>query len=58
MAPLKVRQEELPILIGKLSELIDFDKDLPLNVFVGGGFVYWFLKGRFCPFLIFFKALC
>jgi len=51
MTVLKVEQVELSCFLGKLSGFIDFDKDLPMNVFTGGDFSYWFFER---PLLCFF----
>lgn len=55
MAVLKVSPIELSCLLEKLSEVIDFNKDLPSNVFVGDGLVFWFFER---PLLCFFDLFC
>ncbi|WP_246888699.1 hypothetical protein [Pseudomonas chlororaphis] len=52
MTILKVEHKELVFLLDRLSAVIDFNKDLPMNVFVGGGFLFWFFER---PLLCFFE---
>ena len=52
MAVLKVEDKDLNSFLDKLSGVINFNKDLPLNVFVGGGFLFWFFER---PLLCFFE---
>ena len=51
MAVLKVNSVELSCLFHKLSRFVDFNKDLPLNVFIGGGFVFWFFERPLLSFI-------
>ncbi|MFI8481871.1 hypothetical protein ACIGCM_15010 [Pseudomonas sp. NPDC078700] len=55
MAVLKVSPDELSCLLSKLSGVLDFNKDLPLNVFVDGDFLFWFFER---PILSFFDVIC
>ncbi|MGN8276594.1 hypothetical protein [Pseudomonas sp. SMN5] len=52
MAVLKVEDEDLNCFLDRLSRVINFNKDLPMNVFVGGGFLFWFFER---PLLCFFE---
>lgn len=52
MTILKVEHGELVSLLDRLSGVIDFNKDLPMNVFVGDGFLFWFFER---PLLCFFE---
>lgn len=36
----KIENEEMVLLLDRLSGVIGFNKDLPMNVFVGGGFLF------------------
>jgi len=44
MAVLKMEPVELTRLLDKLSGVIDFHKDLPSNVFVNDGLLFWFFE--------------
>lgn len=44
MAILKVEARDLSLLLDRLSGVIDLDKDLPMNVFVGDEFLFWFFE--------------
>jgi len=57
MAVLKINSKQLDILLDKLSGVIDFNKDLPLNVFVNGGFKYWFYERPLLLYLDLFYGL-
>ncbi|WP_260955546.1 hypothetical protein [Pseudomonas citri] len=57
MTILKVEREELFCFLDKLSGLINFDKDLPMNVFVGGDFSYWFFERPLICFVDIFAKL-
>jgi len=50
MAVSKVTSKELGFLLDGLSGVIDLSKDLPTNISIGGGFLFWFF-GR--PLLCF-----
>ncbi|MFA1028502.1 hypothetical protein ALP10_01179 [Pseudomonas syringae pv. helianthi] len=51
MAVLRVEDKDLNSFLEKLSGVTNFNKDLPMNVFVGGGFLFWFFER---PLLCFF----
>lgn len=53
MAILKVEDRDLSLLLDRLSGVIDLDKDLPMNIFVGGGFLFWFFER---PLLCYFEV--
>ena len=40
----KVKDRDLALLLDRLSGVINLDRDLPMNVFVGDGFLYWFFE--------------
>lgn len=44
MAILKVENRDLSLLLDRLSGVINFNQDLPMNIFVGGGFLFWFFE--------------
>lgn len=52
MAVLKVEDKDLNVFLDRLSGVINFNKDLPMNIFVGGGFLFWFFER---PLLCFFE---
>lgn len=52
MAVLKVEDKDLNSFLDRLSGVIDLNKDLPMNVFVGGGYLFWFFER---PLLCFFE---
>lgn len=52
MAVLKVEGKDLNSFLDRLSGVINFNKNLPMNVFVGGGFLFWFFER---PLLCFFE---
>ncbi|MEN5240713.1 MULTISPECIES: hypothetical protein [Pseudomonas] len=50
----KIENEEMVLLLDRLSGVIGFNKDLPMNVFVGGGFLFWFFeRPLLCSFEVF-----
>jgi len=53
MSILKVEKKDLSFLLDRLAGVIDLNKDLPMNVFVGGGFLFWFFER---PLLCFFEV--
>ncbi|AZF56248.1 hypothetical protein [Pseudomonas sp. R11-23-07] len=53
MTVMKVEKKDLSFLLDSLSSVIDFNKDLPMNVFVGGGFLFWFFER---PLLCYFET--
>ncbi|WP_407311123.1 hypothetical protein [Pseudomonas sp. nanlin1] len=54
MAIFKVDSQDLIFLLDRLSVVMDHDKDLPMNVFVGDGFLFWFFeRPLFCFFEVF-----
>lgn len=57
MAVLKVNPVKLHCLLDKLAGVIDFNKDLPFNVFVGDGFVFWFFERPLLSFVDIFSGL-
>lgn len=57
MAVLKVSPVKLLCLLDKLSGAIDFNKDLPSNVFVGSGFIFWFFERPLLSFVDLFSGL-
>lgn len=57
MAVLKVEEKDLNSFLDRLSGVIDLNKDLPMNVFVGGGFLYWFFERPLLCFLDIFSGL-
>lgn len=57
MAILKVENKELTFFLDKLSCVIDFNKDLPVNVFVGGEYLFWFFDRPLLCFVDIFKGL-
>jgi hypothetical protein len=52
VAVLKVKDKDLNYFLDELSGVINFNKDLPMNVFVGNGFIFWFFER---PLLCFFE---
>lgn len=50
----KIESKELVALLERLSGVVDFNKDLPMNVFIGGGFLFWFFER---PLLCFVEIL-
>ncbi len=52
MAVFKIEDKDLNSFLDRLSGVINFNKDLPMNVFVGGGFLFWFFER---PLLCFFE---
>lgn len=52
MAISKIENKELVVLLDRLSGVVDFNKDLPMNVFIGGEFLFWFFER---PLLCFFE---
>lgn len=57
MTILKVKNEELSFFLDQLSCVIDFNKDLPMNVFVGGEYLFWFFERPLLCFVDIFKGL-
>lgn len=57
MAVLKVSALKLHCLLDKLMGVIDFNKDLPMNVFVSGGFIFWFFERPLLSFVDIFSGL-
>lgn len=55
MTVLQVCPEELSCLLDKLSGVVDFNKDLPSNVFAGGEFSFWLFER---PLLSYFDIVC
>ena len=53
MAILKVESTDLSSLLDRLSGVIDFNKDLPMNIFVGDRFLFWFFER---PLLCYFDV--
>ncbi|WP_081015312.1 MULTISPECIES: hypothetical protein [Pseudomonas] len=53
----KVDFVELSRLIGELSGMVDFKKDLPTNLFVGNGFKFWFFERPLLDFVDVFSEL-
>lgn len=53
----KLESEELFALLERLSGVVGFDKDLPMNVFVGGGYLFWFFERPLLCFFEVFKGL-
>ncbi|WP_032606172.1 hypothetical protein [Pseudomonas syringae] len=53
MAILKVENRDLSLLLDRLSSVIDFNKDLPMNIFVGDRFLFWFFER---PLLCYFEV--
>lgn len=57
MAILEVEFTELSGFLGDLSGVVDFDKDLPMNVFVGDRFLFWFFERPLLCFVDIFAEL-
>ena len=57
MAVSKVTSKDLSFLLDRLSGVIDLSKDLPMNVFIGGGFLFWFFERPLFCFLEIFEGL-
>lgn len=57
MAILKVEDQDLSCLLDKLSVIIDLNKDLPENIFVGDEFLFWFFERPLICFLEIFAGL-
>ncbi|MGE8435544.1 MAG: hypothetical protein ACN6P2_03260 [Pseudomonas palmensis] len=54
MAIYTVERKDLNSLLDRLSGVIDLNKDLPMNIFVGGRFLFWFFeRPLFCYFEVF-----
>ncbi|WLH47766.1 hypothetical protein [Pseudomonas beijingensis] len=53
----KVDFIELFRVVGDLSGMVDFKKDLPTNVFIGNGFVFWFFERPLLDFVNVFSGL-
>jgi len=47
----KVNGDCVAKMVGQLSDLIDFKKDLPSNVFVGDEFIFWFFERPLISFV-------
>jgi hypothetical protein len=41
MAIMKVESRDLSLLLDRLAGVINLNKDLPVNIFVGGGFLFF-----------------
>ncbi|TWC10871.1 hypothetical protein FBY06_1591 [Pseudomonas sp. SJZ085] len=57
MTILRLERVELSCFLDKLSGFISFDKDLPMNVFVGRDFSYWFFERPLLCFSDIFAGL-
>ncbi|MDO8405960.1 MAG: hypothetical protein Q7T27_20925 [Pseudomonas sp.] len=57
MTARNISSERLGFLLNELSGVIDFNKDLPSNVFVGGGFVFWFFERPLLSYFDLFHGL-
>jgi len=54
MAIFKVENRDLSSLLDRLSGVINLNKDLPMNIFVDGGFLFWFFeRPLLCCFEVF-----
>nr|WP_218647054.1 hypothetical protein [Pseudomonas sp. P7548] len=54
---MKVEQRELDLFVEKLLCVIDFDKDLPENVFLRDEYIYWFFERPLLCFYDLFSGL-
>ncbi|MGW7775511.1 hypothetical protein ACTWM0_21520 [Pseudomonas machongensis] len=57
MTVLNVEDKDLNSFLDRLPGVIDFNKDLPANVFVGGGFLFWFFERPLLCFSEVFSGL-
>lgn len=57
MTVFKVEDEDLNSFLDRLSGVINFNKDLPMNVLVGGGFLFWFFERPLLCFTEIFSGL-
>lgn len=56
MAVSEVRDRDLTLLLDRLSGVISLDRDLPMNVFVGDEFLYWFFERPLLCYVDFLRA--
>lgn len=57
MAALKVENLELSLFLDKLSGVVDFDKDLPKNIFLEENLSFWFFERPLLGFYELFLGL-
>ncbi|MDV9030707.1 hypothetical protein Q7C30_001135 [Pseudomonas sp. RAC1] len=57
MTVLKIEDKDLNTFLDRLSGVMIFNKDLPANVFVGGGFLFWFFERPLLCFTEIFSGL-